>query len=341
MTLRRVQILVPGAGGGGGEVDRDRLIREGLEPFPVPVESSLLLARILQEEAFPPPIESSIVAAALIANELLIPPSEAFLFQAGLSEILPQPLDSAAFRAFISESMPIPVDFPSFLANVSEFLPQPVEITPLQVSVGPAEVMPVPVEATTALVVVNTESLPPPLDNNGRLSVSGLRASNAVVSQTAVTNPTNVLDTDADEATVVATASGVGGVTAVNVVYNLVVSFADFTLAWLDDITQAIAQIRYRIVQGGTNLGPSQSLVVDYSLNDGGSWTTFTTITTQTALTTMNIDLLSLVGDDWTKLNQLRIRLSGTIGSGTGLGANNTLGVHFIAFQYAAQKILT
>jgi len=341
MTLRRVPILVPGPGGGGGEIDLERLIREGLEPFPVPVELSLLLARTLQDESFPSPIESSIVAAALIANELLIPPSEAFSFEAGLSEIVPQSLDSAAFRAFISENVPVPVDLSLILANVSEFLPQPVESTPLNISIGPGEVMPVPIEAITSFVVVNTESLPPPLDNDGRLSVSGLRASNVVVSQTAVTNSANVLDTDADEATVVATASGIGGITAVNVAFSLVVSFADFTLSWLDDITQTIAQVRYRIVQGGTNLGPTQSLVVDYSLNDGGSWITFTTITAQTALTTMNIDLLSLVGDDWTKLNQLRIRLSGTIGSGTGLSATNTLGIQFIAFQYAAEKLLT
>lgn len=289
MSLRRVQILVPG--GGGGDVDRDRIIREGLEPFPIPVESSLLRYQTSQEEVFPEVVESTIVAAALIANEIV---------------------------------------------------PVPVESTPLFVRTSPLELFPAPIEGITAIVVVSGDTFPVPLDNSGRISVIGVRPANVVVSQTAITNPNNVLDTDADEATVVATATGVGGITAVNVPYSIVVSFADFVLSWLTDITSAQIVVPYRIFLGGTNLGPTQSILMEYSLNEGVGWTTFLNSTTQqVAVLNVTADILTAVGDDWTKLNQLRVRISGTIGSGTGVGANNTLGIQNIRLAFNAEQILT
>lgn len=342
MTLRRVQILVPVGGGGGGEVDRDRIIHEGLEPFPVPIDLALLRAQIIRDEVFPDPVESTIVAAALIADETPTPPVESFVFTVGLSEVAPQPSDAAILGAVISENLVPPLDSAGIMVNIPDLVPVPVESTPLFVRTSPLELFPEPIEGITAIVAVSGDNFPTPLDNSGRISVIGVRPANVVVSQTAVTNPNNVLDTDVDEATVVATATGVGGVTVANVPYSLVVSFADFVLSWLTDITSAQIVVPYRIFQGGTNLGPTQSVLMEYSLNDGVGWTTFLNSTTQqVAVLNATANILSAVGDDWTKLNQLRVRISGTIGSGTGLGANNTLGIQNIRLTFNAEQILT
>lgn len=396
----RRQIYLPpnpssGGGGGGGEVDRERLIREGLEPFPTPVESSLLMARILQDEVFPALTEETIVAAALIANEIFPVVLDTSLFIAGLSEVAPVPVDAATIRAAISELSPNPVDaarisahifetpvppvdsvslrtgvsetvpggidaatigvsVPDVVPNpidsqgistyISEVVPALTETTPLSVSTTALESMPSPTDAVTAIVAASSELFVPPLDNDGRLSVAGIRPANVVVSNTGFTNPNNVLDHDADEATVVATATGIGGTTAATANFDMIVSFADFALTWLDDITQAILNPKIRIATGGVALGATQNVILEFSLNDGASWTGYWTQTAQTAGLEPNQDLLAtpaFVGDDWTKLNQLRLRIRGSITSGTGLGATNTLAVQWVVLHHAAQKTLT
>jgi hypothetical protein len=392
VTLRRVQILVPTGGGGGGEVDRERLIRESLEAVPIPADSALVLARVLQEELVPDPTESIIVAAALIANESVeslsdIPQLETHIFeiaptsldsstiQAGVSEMSPDLSESFQVLAHVSEVPQIPVEAPllvvgtyeavpaqldavsiqtainevapnpgdsfQIVAHISESSVVPIDSLSLDVDVGPIESVPVASDSVTAIVAISPESIPGQADEV-TVNVSGTRPANAATLSTGVTNPNNALDNDADEATVVATASGIGGITATTVNFDFQVNFADFSaaLSWLTDITQVRVETAWRASTAGVALGATVAATLAYRLVSGDGWTTVVTKAAVFARIVDQLDILTVVADNWTKMDALQMRANGTITSGTGLGSVNTLGIEFFRVVFAGTRSL-
>lgn len=149
---------------------------------------------------------------------------------------------------------------------------------------------------------------------------------NAVASNTGFTNPNNALgNTTGTAATLVATATGLAGTTNNTATGTLVLDFQDVNLG---DLT--ISAVMVNVERQGATAGvpvaqPTSAVNFQYSF-DNTNWTTIFALTTPaTAKAVSTLDLTAAVGQDQSKLSALKVRATGTITSGTGLGATNTV----------------
>jgi len=144
---------------------------------------------------------------------------------------------------------------------------------------------------------------------------------NVVVSNSGWVNPNNLIDTNLSTFTSLsATSSGTLGTGGTQNTTNgtIVVSCPNVTIE-LPDID--IVQLNWSVTVAttGVQLTAGQcNINYQYSLDDGGSWTTFFAQTAQNQ-STSSLNITGAVGDDWTKINQLRFRATGSVLSGTGL----------------------
>lgn len=165
---------------------------------------------------------------------------------------------------------------------------------------------------------------------------------NTVVSNTGFTTPANITDTnEATATTISATQSGglVGG-SSVTVNGNIQISAPDMTFS-PDATTNSVQlQIGYTTTaSGGLQTGNSVNVAIDYSLNDGSTWTNIATATVAatTANPTLNITATTA------QLNQLRFRAVGSVVSGTTLivgGANQQFQFRYARVQFNAVQVL-
>lgn len=147
----------------------------------------------------------------------------------------------------------------------------------------------------------------------------------AVVSNTGFTNPNNVIgNTTNTAATLTATSSGLLGTTNNTTNGTLVASFNAINLGDLS-ITSVVFRIESQHANAGVPITqPTTNIQYQYSTNNGSTWTTFYTQTANTAKAIRTVDITSIIGQNQTLLNQFRVRATGNVTSGTGLGAGST-----------------
>lgn len=202
-------------------------------------------------------------------------------------------------------------------------------------------------QQTFAANVTSPEANPTPLENYlATLSVFRAESNNtptdavsfnataqpyadAVVSNTNWTNPNNALgDTTATSATLSATSSGLVGLTSNTVNGTLILSFPDlFTPGTIDLTLYTISQVTISFEYSqiaGSGLGNSSTRVVDYSLNNGSSWTNVMNANSAQAKTIATYTITPQVSGGWAQLNDLRMRWTGSVVSGVGSGSTTT-----------------
>lgn len=180
-------------------------------------------------------------------------------------------------------------------------------------------------------------------DSRQGAAVTGARLwTDTVVSNSGFTNPANATDlSEATSATISATQSGgpLGGKSA-TVNGNIQLSCPDFVFVPSPGTSGAQLQYGYTTTEsGGLQNGNSVNVAIDYSVNDGGSWTNLVTVTNtaQTADPTLSLAL------NYTQLRQLRFRAVGSVVSGTTVltgGANQTFSLRYTRVQFNAGQSL-
>lgn len=165
---------------------------------------------------------------------------------------------------------------------------------------------------------------------------------NAVVSQSGMTNPNNAIDTNTTTgASISITQSGglVGG-SSQNASGNITISLPNPSIVPSPTISTPQLQWGWTTTaSGGLQSGNSVNAVIEYSLNDGGSWTNLQTVTTvnTTGDPTLNITA------SYAQLLQLRFRVTVTVVSGTTAvvgGANQTFSFRYGRVLFGATQTL-
>jgi hypothetical protein len=149
-----------------------------------------------------------------------------------------------------------------------------------------------------------------------------------VVSSENFTNTENMIDTsETTFSELVSQQTPVGGSTTVT--GNITVSLPDPVVVPAPSVNSAQLQWEWSTaVAGALQSGSTVDIDIDYSLDDGA---TFTTLETVTATTGSGDNVLNITAT-YSELLQVRFRASGTITSGTALGLN---GRQFFRFHYA------
>lgn len=165
---------------------------------------------------------------------------------------------------------------------------------------------------------------------------------NVVVSNTGFANPTNMTDlSEATAAQISITQSGgfLGG-SSQTLNGNIQLSCPNINVSPTPAISSAQIQYGYTTTSsGGLQSGNSVNVAIEYSLNDGGSWTNLVTVTNtdQTANPTANITAT------YAQIQGLRFRAVGSVVSGTTAvlgGANQTFQFRYARVQFNASQSL-
>jgi hypothetical protein len=199
-----------------------------------------------------------------------------------------------------------------------------VETTPLLVMARALETGRRQVEQIESAIVVIDEPAQRAAEQ-AEIVVSLTGYANAVVANTTWANPNNALgNTTGTAATLTATASGLAGTTNNTATGSITLGFQDVNLG---DLT--ISNVDLFVENQGATAGvaiaqPTTNIQYQYSL-DGTTFTTlFTHNTPALPKGIRTVDITALVGQDQAKLSALQIRATGSVTSGTGLGASNT-----------------
>lgn len=173
----------------------------------------------------------------------------------------------------------------------------------------------------------------------------------ATTATTGMTDPSNVLENDTNTfAECSAAASGLGGLTSNDTNFTMAVSMSDldiddFWSSW-DDVD---VHFEWSFATDGTALDANGGHDMDweYSLDDGGVWTTLAAndhlnhgtlgIGTTDAKATTSFDLTGVL-DSQTEFNQLRLRATGLVRSGTGLGRVSRLRFHRMWVTFTVEQ---
>lgn len=149
---------------------------------------------------------------------------------------------------------------------------------------------------------------------------------NQNVSNTGWTNQGNILgNTTGTSASLTATASGLLGTTNNTTNGTTVLGFRDVSLGDLTITSVILSAENSGAGAGVAIVQPTANIQYQYSTNNGGTWTTFYTHNTATlAKGIRTIDLTAIIGQDQTLINNFQVRATGSVTSGTGVGAAYT-----------------
>lgn len=325
------------------------------ETHPTPLETGILGVLLTADEILPDPQEAVALAAAVAEQHRA--GTDAASIAAFVQETMPVPAETvAALIAVLSETSPAPTEDVSGTearAQVNETSPHPTGAVDVAVIVAeshraatddaalgatvnethrPAqddvsgtvasfqsnETHPHPVESVTAAVAVVSESVRA-ADDDAYTKATGNVWPDTVVSQTNFTNPASAVDKDANTSAVIqATSSGLGNTTSNTTTGNITISAVKPAITDLT-ITSCILGVKTQI-GAGSALSATVNMLLEYSLNDGASWTSVATITAVSeGVLTRTVDLTAIVGGDWNKVDQMRFRASGSVTSGPGV----------------------
>lgn len=305
------------------------------ETFPVAQEATALAAELAEmhragfdaaslvayvQEAHPAPAET---VAALIAVLTEVSPAavedvtgtEA---RAQVNETSPAPSAQVSAVAAVAESAPPATHVTTVAVVVAEVLAAVSEdVTGTQAQAQVNETAPA-AAATTTLAAAVAESHKVS-DDVAYAKADGYTWPGTVVSSSGYTGPSFAADKDLGSAArLQASSSGIGNLTSNTVNGTLVLSAAGPALTDLT-IVSVILEVGTNTFNGSSLSGQAVNMPLEYSLNDGASWTTLATITnTAEGGQLRTADLTATIAGDWTKVDQFRFRANGSVTSGVG-----------------------
>lgn len=322
-----------------GEVTQDRIVAENLNRGDKAVEAAMpvIAAAEANRDA-----NESVTAAVLgqatetakravedISNDVIARAAETAKRATDAQAVAVAALD-AAKRAADRLSLTV--------APTPDVAKRAAETTPLMVTATAAELGRRQVDQVQAAIVALRDQAKRAAESvNLVVTLAGYANANT---STGWTNPGNAQgNTTGTAATLTATASGVAGTTNNTTTGTLTLDFQDVNLG---DLT--IGTVVVNVETEGATAGvavaqPTTSIQWQYSL-DGVNFTTFYTMSTPTvAKGIRSADITALVGQDQAKLSALKIRATGSVTSGTGLGTGNTASFYRAWMTVSASRV--
>lgn len=292
---------------------------------PNQIDSQQLIAQRSEEV---PTINDDIEALIAVLNEVAPVQEEVVRITAGVNanETVPDLQEDVAAAIVVSpELVPTVDDMLQLELTVAEISDAPIEDVNIVVTATASETLPDLDDQTEAAIVVREETVPSQTEEiiiNATLN----GYANQNVSNTGWTNQANILgNTTNTSASLTATSSGLLGTTNNTTNGTTVLGFRDVNLG---DLT--ITSVTLQVENSGAGAGvaiqqPTANIQYQYSLNNGSTWTTFYTHNTATlAKGVRTVDITGIVGQDQSLLSALQIRATGSVTSGTGVGAAYT-----------------
>lgn len=240
-------------------------------------------------------------------------------------DIAKRATDTTSAVASVFEAQKKATDTISADFSIAETAKKTVEDVSNTVTARAAEIAKRAIETIQAAIVARTDlNKKSVVTEVVEITLNGYANQN--VSNTGWTNQANILgNTTNTSASLTATSSGLLGTTNNTTTGTTVLGFRDVNLGDLT-ITSVILSVENSGATAGVALvQPVPNIQYQYSLNNGGTWTTFYTHTTP-ALTKgiRTVDITAIVGQNQTLLSALQIRATGQTTSGTGIGAGYT-----------------
>ena len=175
-------------------------------------------------------------------------------------------------------------------------------------------------------------------DERGDAIVSNARLwPNAVAQSTNYANPNNAIDlSEATGSRVSVTQSGglLGG-SSQSSNGTLVVVAPNLNVSPVPSISNVLIQAGWQTgSSGGLQSGNSVNIQLQYSLNEGGTWTTFATVTATDTTGNPSVDIGPVT---YAQIQQLRFRATGPVVSGTTIlvgGANQFFELRYFRAQF-------
>jgi hypothetical protein len=321
-VVKRTTIIIPPS---GDTVLNERLVYDRPEVVPSTAAKDSLIPRISEqvntlteevvaallaraEESNPVPVETIRSTVRPMITEVVNGQTENNAVKISSSELVGQLVDSIQALLFVSP----------------DILPTPEETVVVSAKVNALETVATLTENITGAIVAQDNGVP--VQTTSEPIVVTLNGyANVVASNTGWTNPNNALgNTTGTSATLTATASGLAGTTNNTTNGTIVLDFQDVNLG---DLT--ITNVDFNVETQRANAGvpiaqPTSNVQFQYSF-DNTNWTTITTVTAVQAKAIQSVDVTAIVGQDQTKLSNLKIRATGSVTSGTGLGVSTTV----------------
>lgn len=223
-------------------------------------------------------------------------------------------------------------------AGVSETQPTPAEETPIaaRLIINETPVDPADEDAIAAIIAEAVDAATD--DGVIEIDMQWLWPDTNALS-TGWTSPANAIDKNvATAATATATATGIGGVTNTTLNYDLQQVFPNVVATDLN-IDSVEWTYRWQTASAGTQVSAGTvSGAVRYSTDDGGAYTLQENITAPVSNPGEEVVNMTSILNTWTKINQFRTRVNGSLTSGTGLNKAETLSWYYSRLRILASK---
>jgi hypothetical protein len=322
---------------GGGDVDTERLTYDLPQTHP-PAEVDSTPAALIVEEAATP-AEEGILAVLLDAFEATAPATAdvtGTVADVDVTATSVAPVETVTATVItVDQPHPASLDMVTLDVRATATMPTPAaDVSGSLADIAVAANQPAAADAVDATVIVPPDQHAPTVQAT-TATINGLMWADAVVSSTGWANTGNAVDRSlTTAATLSATSSGALGTGGTNnqTSGTLVVGFPDPTF---DDLTIVSVVLQWETAQTLAS-GGSIAITYQYSLDNGQTWTTFTT---QSPSGVGSLDITAAVGGVWQRLKDFRVRATGTVNSGTGLlPVTSSAQFRYVRVQIAASK---
>lgn len=266
----------------------------------------------------------------LTTFEVSLAPVETIRTTVGINDVefeLGDLTDMQQIETSVFENRPEVEEMHQVELTTFEISPTPIEDVNIDVTVTASEMLPEIVD-DTAITIIEQSNFVNFNPEDAVVVVNLEMYANVVQSNTGWTNPNNTLgNTSNTAATLTATSSGLLGTTNNTTNGTIVLDFQDQVLGDFSqaNLTSAIVRVELQRANAGVAIvQPTSNIQFQYSLNNGDTYTTFYTLTAVVGKQIQQIDITGLLTNPDTQIDQFRIRATGSITSGTGVGAAST-----------------
>jgi hypothetical protein len=320
-VVKRTTVIIPPS---GDTVVNERITYD--RPEVVPNQAVRDALKTAASESVPAQQEFVIAALLARAEETSPTPEETIrsTVRPMISEVVPGQTDTQMLALRASETLPPISEAHQIRLVTQEAVPEQTETIRITPTVMVFEAVPLIRENVAAAIIEQDNFVNAPVVTEP-ITATLTGYANAVVANTTWANPNNALgNTTGTAATLSAASSGLAGTTNNTSTGALTLGFLDVNLGDL-----VISSVTLQVENQGATAGvaiaqPTTNIAYQYSL-DGTNFTTFFTHNTPAlAKGIRTVDVTALVGQDQAKLSALQIRATGSVTSGTGLGATNT-----------------
>lgn len=311
----------------GDEVTNERVQYDRPEIIPNVTVGDVLIPTVSEGV---PLITEEVVAALLARAEESVPTPEETIrttVRPMIDEVVPSTQSTESVITARPEIIPLVTESFRFDFNVlNESVPFPTEEVRIVPTVMAFESVPLITDNASASIIEQDNFLPV-VTTSEPLNATLNGYANQNVATTVWATPANALGNTTNTAsTLTATASGLAGATNTTVTGAITLGFQDVNLGDLNITSVILSVENLGAVDAVAVVQPTTSVEWQYSLNNGGAFTTFYTMSTPaTAKGIRTVDVTGIVGQNQALLSGLQIQATGTITSGTGLGVANTV----------------